>query len=120
MTELVEPVQAEYAPDSDDEDIIEGEDFLSRMQRILAKKGYLCQPEFQTTVCKEKLFFFHFLFCTLQSCNSVFMFDFGTLRKSLRVKYFFETISLLSTGKTKRMFCRNWEDLQILSTFLQT
>ncbi|KAJ0177629.1 hypothetical protein K1T71_006502 [Dendrolimus kikuchii] len=33
---------------SDDEDAVEGEDLLARLQRIMAKKGYLCEPEVPT------------------------------------------------------------------------
>ncbi|CAH0724003.1 unnamed protein product, partial [Brenthis ino] len=48
VPEPTETCQSEYVADSDDEDVIEGEDLLSRLQRILAKKGYLCQPEYPT------------------------------------------------------------------------
>lgn len=53
---LIEESEAEEAPrvddahPSDDEDAVEGEDLLSRLQRILARKGVLCEPEFPTKV----------------------------------------------------------------------
>ncbi|KPI99476.1 F-box only protein 9 [Papilio xuthus] len=43
----VEEVREVEDVDSDDE-MIEGEDLVTRLQRILARKGTLCQPEFTT------------------------------------------------------------------------
>lgn len=43
-----EPSPVEQEVDSDDEDAVEGEDLLSRLQRIMARKGHLCEPEFPT------------------------------------------------------------------------
>lgn len=40
---------------SDDEDAVEGEDLLARLQRIMAKKGYLCEPEVPTKVKLKKI-----------------------------------------------------------------
>ncbi|XP_050677765.1 F-box only protein 9 isoform X2 [Leptidea sinapis] len=37
--------------ESDDEGAVEGEDLLARLQRILAKKGQLCQPNFPVKGC---------------------------------------------------------------------
>ncbi|XP_075975953.1 F-box only protein 9 [Anticarsia gemmatalis] len=45
-SETEEVVRVDNAHPSDDEDAIEGEDLLSRLQRILARKGVLCEPEF--------------------------------------------------------------------------
>lgn len=47
-SETEEVVQVDNLHPSDDEDAVEGEDLLSRLQRILARKGVLCEPEFAT------------------------------------------------------------------------
>ncbi|XP_050349160.1 F-box only protein 9 [Nymphalis io] len=44
---IVESTQSKLATD-DDEDAVEGEDLLTRLQRIMARKGHLCEPEFST------------------------------------------------------------------------
>lgn len=40
---MEEVSRVENNEDTDDEDVIEGEDLLSRLQRIMAKKGYLVE-----------------------------------------------------------------------------
>nr|XP_026498476.1 F-box only protein 9 isoform X1 [Vanessa tameamea] len=45
---IVESIQGALAVESDDEDAVEGEDLLTRLQRILARKGQLCEPEYPT------------------------------------------------------------------------
>nr|XP_032515795.1 F-box only protein 9-like isoform X1 [Danaus plexippus plexippus] len=42
-SEMEEVSRVENNEDTDDEDVIEGEDLLSRLQRIMAKKGYLVE-----------------------------------------------------------------------------
>ncbi|XP_059054582.1 F-box only protein 9 [Achroia grisella] len=46
--ETEEVLTVEHANTSDDEDAVEGEDLMSRLQRILARKGTFCVPEFPT------------------------------------------------------------------------
>ncbi|XP_023948294.1 F-box only protein 9 [Bicyclus anynana] len=46
--EIEEVCQSEAAEDSEDEDAVEGEELVARLQRILARKGHLFQPEHQT------------------------------------------------------------------------
>ncbi|RVE44322.1 hypothetical protein evm_011046 [Chilo suppressalis] len=43
-----EVVRENADPDSEDEDAIEGEDLWTRLQRITARKGVLCEPEYAT------------------------------------------------------------------------
>ncbi|CAB3235291.1 unnamed protein product [Arctia plantaginis] len=45
-SEAEEAPRVDDAHPSDDEDAVEGEDLLARLQRILARKGVLCEPEF--------------------------------------------------------------------------
>ncbi|XP_052758166.1 F-box only protein 9 [Galleria mellonella] len=47
-SETEEVLTVEHANTSDDEDAVEGEDLLTRLQRILARKGTFCEPEFPT------------------------------------------------------------------------
>ncbi|KAJ8724604.1 hypothetical protein PYW08_016078 [Mythimna loreyi] len=44
-SEAEEVVRPDNAHPSDDEDAVEGEDLLMRLQRILARRGVLCEPE---------------------------------------------------------------------------
>ncbi|KAJ8718841.1 hypothetical protein PYW07_016397 [Mythimna separata] len=46
-SEAEEVVRPDNAHPSDDEDAVEGEDLLMRLQRILARRGVLCEPEHQ-------------------------------------------------------------------------
>lgn len=63
---IIEPSPVEQEVDSDDEDAVEGEDLLSRLQRVMARKGHLCEPEFPTKVgCKMLVeLFWH--------CNTIY------------------------------------------------
>ncbi|CAG9787426.1 unnamed protein product [Diatraea saccharalis] len=45
---LEEVVRNNEDPDSDDEDAVEGEDLLARLQRITARKGVLCEMQYPT------------------------------------------------------------------------
>ncbi|KAM3967053.1 F-box only protein 9 isoform 2-T2 [Aphomia sociella] len=47
-SETEEVSRVEHANTSDDEDAVEGEDLLTRFQRILARKGTFCETEFST------------------------------------------------------------------------
>lgn len=44
-SETEEVARVDNAHPSDDEDAVEGEDLLARLQRIVARKGVLCEQE---------------------------------------------------------------------------
>ncbi|XP_045767310.1 F-box only protein 9 [Maniola jurtina] len=46
--EIEEVCHSEQAEDSEDEDAVEGEELVARLQRILTRKGHLFQPEYHS------------------------------------------------------------------------